>query len=160
MAASPLPVIVDADGLYALGGRDEAAEVLHDRPAPTVLSPHAGEFARLSGAPPGSHRLDEVRDLAAALGSTVLLKGSTTVVADPTGEVLLTNTGGPFLATAGTGDVLSGVVGALLAQGLDGLRAAAAAAFVHGCAGRLGWRRGLVAGDLIDLLPAAIARLS
>ncbi len=160
IAASPLPVIVDADGLYALGGRDEVAEVLHGRPAPTVLTPHEGEFARLSGAPPGAHRLDEVRDLAAALGSTVLLKGSTTVVADPSGDVLITNTGGPFLASAGTGDVLSGVVGALLAQGLDGLRAAAAAAFVHGCAGRMGWRRGLVAGDLVDLLPAAIARLS
>ncbi len=159
LAASTLPAIVDADGLYALGGRDEAAEVLRRRQAPTVLTPHEGEFVRLSGGPPGAHRLDDVRDLAATLGATVLLKGSTTVVADPGGDVLITDTGGSFLATAGTGDVLAGVVGALLAQGLDGLRAAAAAAFVHGCAGRLGWRRGLVAGDLIDLLPAAIARL-
>ncbi len=160
LAASSLPAIVDADGLYALGDRPEAAEVLRDRQAPTVLTPHEGEFARLNGAAPGAHRLDEVRDLAVGLGATVLLKGSTTIIADPTGEVLITNTGGSFLATAGTGDVLAGVVGALLAQGLDGLRAAAAAAFVHGCAGRLGWRRGLVAGDLVDLLPAAIARLS
>ncbi len=160
LAASPLPALVDADGLYALGGRQEAAEVLRDRPAPTVLTPHEGEFARLSGQAPGADRVKEVRDLAVAVGATVLLKGSTTVVADPGGEVLITDTGGSFLATAGTGDVLAGVIGALLAQGLDALRSAAAAAFVHGCAGRMGWRRGLVAGDLVDLLPAAVARLS
>jgi len=159
IAASPLPAIIDADGLYALGDRHETAEVLRDRAAPTVLTPHEGEFARLNDAAPGDDRLGEVRDLAAAVGATVLLKGSTTVIADPNGEVLITNTGDARLATAGTGDVLSGVVGAFLAQGLDGLRAAAAAAFVHGRAGRLGWRRGLVAGDLIDLLPAAIAQL-
>jgi len=159
VSASPLPMIIDADGLYALGGGKEAAEVLQDRQAPTVLTPHEGEFARLSAGAPGDDRLDEVRNLAAALGAVVLLKGSTTVIADPHGDVLITASGDSRLATAGTGDVLSGIVGALLAQGLDGLRAAAAAAFVHGCAGRLGWRRGLVAGDLVDLLPAAIARL-
>jgi NAD(P)H-hydrate epimerase len=160
LAASPLPAVVDADGLYALGGVDEAAEVVRDRRPLTVLTPHEGEFARLRGAKPGADRLGEVRELAAALGATVLLKGSTTVVADPGGEVLITNCGDSRLATAGSGDVLAGVVGALLAQGLDGPRSAAAAAFVHGCAARLGWRRGLVAGDLIDLLPAAVARLS
>jgi len=160
LAASPLPAVVDADGLYALGGRDEAARVLGDRRPPTVLTPHDGELARLRGSVPGPDRLGEARELAAALGATVLLKGSTTVVADPGGEVLMTNSGDSRLATAGTGDVLSGVVGALLAQGLDGLRAAAAAAFVHGRAARLGWRRGLVAGDLVDLLPAAIAELT
>jgi len=160
LAASTLPAIVDADGLYALGGRDEAARVLHDRSAPTVLTPHEGELARLTGAPAGADRLAEARDLAAAVGATVLLKGSTTVIADPVGEVLITNSGDSRLATAGTGDVLSGIVGALLAQGLDGLRAAASAAFVHGRAARLGWRRGLVAGDLIDLLPAAIDGLT
>jgi NAD(P)H-hydrate repair Nnr-like enzyme with NAD(P)H-hydrate dehydratase domain len=89
----------------------------------------------------------------------VLLKGSTTVVAAPGGRVLLESEGDARLATAGTGDVLSGVVAAFLAQGVDGPEAAAGAAFVHATAGNLGWRRGLVAGDLIDLLPAALSRL-
>jgi len=157
---SPLPAIVDADGLYALGGRDEAADVLRRRTGATVLTPHEGEFARLSGHAPGPDRVRDIRDLAAALGATVLLKGSTTVVASPDGDVFITTTGDSRLATAGAGDVLAGVVGALLAQGLDGPRAAAAGAFVHGRAAHLGWRRGLVAGDLVDLLPPAIAGLS
>jgi NAD(P)H-hydrate repair Nnr-like enzyme with NAD(P)H-hydrate dehydratase domain len=88
----------------------------------------------------------------------VLLKGSTTVVAEPSGQVLVCTEGDERLATAGTGDVLAGVVGAYLAQGLDGGRAAAGAAFVHGRAGHLGWRHGLVAGDLLDLLPAVLDR--
>ncbi|HWC09767.1 MAG TPA: NAD(P)H-hydrate dehydratase [Acidimicrobiales bacterium] len=159
LAASPLPAVVDADGLHALGGREEAAAVLRDRGAPTVLTPHTGEFARLNDAPAGGDRVGAVRDLAAALGATVLLKGTTTVVAGPDGFVLFSTTGGSRLATAGTGDVLSGVVGALLAQGLEGPRAAAAGAFVHGFAAAMGWRRGLVAGDLIDLLPPALDRL-
>ncbi|MGI9033668.1 MAG: NAD(P)H-hydrate dehydratase [Acidimicrobiales bacterium] len=160
LAASPLPVVVDADGLYALGGRDEAAEVLRARRAPTVLTPHEGEFSRLAGLPPFPDRLTAVRDLASALDATVLLKGSTTVVASPGGDVLVTTTGDSRLATAGSGDVLTGVIGALLASGLEGLRAAATGAFVHGRAASLGWRRGLVAGDLLDLLPLALAALS
>ncbi len=127
-------------------------------PAPTVLTPHDGEFKRLAGHPPGADRVAAARDLAARTHATVLLKGPTTVVADPSGEVLLCTAGDERLATAGTGDVLAGVVGAYLAQGLDGLRAAAAAAFVHGSAGHLGWRHGLVAGDLLDLLPAVLDR--
>ena len=156
---SPLPALVDADGLYALGDRDEAAEVLKQRKGPTVLTPHEGEFARLCGRAPGPDRVGDVRELASAVDATVLLKGSATVVAAPEGDVFITTTGDSRLATAGAGDVLAGVVGALLAQGLDGPRAAAAGAFVHGRAARLGWRRGLVAGDLVDLLPRAIAEL-
>jgi ADP-dependent NAD(P)H-hydrate dehydratase / NAD(P)H-hydrate epimerase len=90
----------------------------------------------------------------------VLLKGSTTVVADPAGDVLLTTAGDARLATAGSGDVLAGVIGALLAQGIDAPRAAAAGAFVHGTAASLGWRRGLVAADLLDLLPAVLNQLA
>jgi NAD(P)H-hydrate repair Nnr-like enzyme with NAD(P)H-hydrate dehydratase domain len=82
------------------------------------------------------------------------------VVADPEGNVLLTMAGDARLATAGSGDVLAGVVGALLAQGLPGPRAAAAGAFVHGTAAGLGWKRGLVAGDLLELLPAAFDQLA
>jgi hydroxyethylthiazole kinase-like uncharacterized protein yjeF len=159
VASAPVPVIVDADGLVALGDADAAAEVIGRRRHPTVLTPHDGEFAGLSGNPPGPDRIGSVRALARRTGATVLLKGSTTVVAAPDGRVLLENEGDARLATAGTGDVLSGVVAAFLARGLDGAEAASAAAFVHASAGHLGWRQGLVAGDLIDLLPAALSRL-
>ena len=157
-AAATVPLVVDADGLHALGPAENAGAVLGPRPAPTVLTPHDGEYGRLVGHPPAADRVGAARDLAARTGATVLLKGSTTVVADQAGAVLLSCEGDERLATAGTGDVLAGVVGAYLAQGLDGLRAAAAAAFVHGRAGHLGWRHGLVAGDLLDLLPAVLAR--
>ncbi|HUQ63274.1 MAG TPA: NAD(P)H-hydrate dehydratase [Acidimicrobiales bacterium] len=154
--ALPQPVVIDADGLHALGERDDAHEVLGTRAAATLLTPHEGEFARLSGAPVGADRLTCVRQLAAAIGATVLLKGSTTIVAEPGGHVMFSTTGDSRLASAGTGDVLSGVAAAFLAHGLDAARAGAAAAFVHGAAGHLGWRRGLVAGDLLDLLPAVL----
>jgi len=158
---SGVPLAVDADGLYALGTADEAAGILGARSraaVATVLTPHDGEFERLAGHPPGPDRIASARGLAARVGATVLLKGPTTVVAAPDGQVLLSREGDERLATAGTGDVLAGVVGAYLAYGLDGLRAAAGAAFVHGWAGHLGWRHGLVAGDLLDLLPAVLAR--
>ncbi len=89
----------------------------------------------------------------------MLLKGGPTVVADPDGTVLVVATGDARLATAGTGDVLAGIIGGLAAQGLDPFRAAAAGAFLHGRAGDLGWRHGLVAGDLPALLPAVLDRL-
>jgi NAD(P)H-hydrate epimerase len=159
VAGAPVPVIVDADGIVALGDAPAAAEVVGARGEATVLTPHAGEFAGLAGAPPHPDRIASVRALAASTGAIVLLKGSTTIVAAPDGRVLIENEGDARLATAGTGDVLSGVVAAFLAQGLEGLRAAAAAAFVHARAGHLGWRRGLVAGDLLDLLPAVLSRV-
>jgi ADP-dependent NAD(P)H-hydrate dehydratase / NAD(P)H-hydrate epimerase len=154
VAESPVPLVVDGDGLTALG-RDV------DRFAgpTTVLTPHDGEYERLTGRAPGPDRIDAARRLARQAGCTVLLKGSTTVVSGSDGRVRLTTTGDARLATAGTGDVLAGAIGALLAQGVEPLEAAAAGAHLHGRAGALGWRRGLVAGDLIDLLPAAIASL-
>jgi NAD(P)H-hydrate epimerase len=158
VAAAPLPVVVDGDGLTALGGPGEAAAVTASRTAPTVLTPHDGEFAGLAGERPGPDRLGAARDLAARLGAVVLLKGPTTVVAGG-GGVLLATTGDARLATAGTGDVLSGVLAAFLAQGLPAPRAAAAAAFVHGRAGALGWRHGLVAGDLACRIPAVFDEL-
>jgi NAD(P)H-hydrate epimerase len=154
---APIPVLVDADGLYALG---DGSSLAARRDRLTVLTPHEGEFARLGGADPRDDRLGAVRAMAARTGATVLLKGSTTVVADPDGEVLMSATGDARLATAGTGDVLSGVAGAFLAQGMSGLQAAAGAATVHGLAGHLGWRRGLVAGDLLDHLPAVLSELA
>ncbi len=156
VAQAAAPMVLDADALFALGSLDDPARFLRSRPGPTVLTPHDGEFSRLTGCPPGPRRISAVRHLAFTTGATVLLKGSTTIVADPAGDVLLTTAGDARLATAGTGDVLAGVIGAFLAQGLDAPQAAAAGAFVHGAAAGLGWRRGLVAGDLLDLLPAVL----
>ena len=125
---SDVPVIVDADALTILAAHPH---LVSDRDATTVLTPHAGEFARLAGSPPGEDRVEATRRLADAFGATVLLKGNVTVVADPDGPVYLNPAGGSWAATAGSGDVLSGMIGALLAAGLPPAEAAAAAAFVH-----------------------------
>ena len=152
------PVVLDGDGLSPLGSR--AIHFLTSRRDPLILTPHDGEFERLADHPPGPDRIASARSLAAETGAVVLLKGHTTVVAEPSGAVLLSAAGDSRLATAGTGDVLSGVIGALCSCGLAPFHAAAAGAFIHGVAGTLGWRRGLVAGDLVDLLPAAIERIT
>ncbi|HVQ99645.1 MAG TPA: NAD(P)H-hydrate dehydratase, partial [Mycobacterium sp.] len=129
-----LPVIVDADGLTILAAHPE---LVVNRSAPTVLTPHAGEFARLAGSPPGDDRVSATCKLADAFGATVLLKGNVTVVAEPGGPVYLNPAGQSWAATAGSGDVLSGMIGALLAAGLPTGAAAAAAAFVHARAAAL-----------------------
>jgi hydroxyethylthiazole kinase-like uncharacterized protein yjeF len=129
-----LPVLVDADGLTILAAHPD---LVANRTAPTLLTPHAGEFARLAGAPPGDDRVGACRRLADALGATVLLKGNVTVIADPGGLVYLNPAGQSWAATAGSGDVLSGVIGALLASGLAPAEAAAAGAFVHARAAAL-----------------------
>ncbi len=123
-----LPVIVDADGLTLLAAHPH---LLADRAAPTVLTPHAGEYERFGLGPVGDDRVSAARRLAGRLGATVLLKGNVTVIAEPAGRAFLNPAGGAWAATAGSGDVLSGVIGALLAGGLPPGRAAAAAAFVH-----------------------------
>jgi len=148
------PIVVDGDGLSALA--DEGP--VGDAP-PVVLTPHDGELARLGADVGAPDRIAEVRALAARRGAVVLAKGSTTVVAAPDGRVLLSTTGDARLATAGTGDVLTGVLTALLAQGLEPLEAAAAAAHLHGRAGALAWRRGLVASDVAAHLPQALAEI-
>lgn len=153
LAGADRPVVVDSDALWVLG--TDAAAVVRERTAPTVLTPHDGEFERITGAPPGEDRLGAVRDLARAADCVVLLKGSTTVVADADGNTLLVRAGDQRLATAGTGDVLTGVVAALIASGAEPLRAAAAGAHLHGRAALLGPARGLVASDVASLLPAA-----
>jgi ADP-dependent NAD(P)H-hydrate dehydratase / NAD(P)H-hydrate epimerase len=156
--ATSLPVLVDADGITLL----TAHRGLLSRSAPTLLTPHAGELARLLGADRAdieSRRLRYATQAAAELGCTVLLKGSTTVIASPAGghPVMVNPTGTSWLATAGSGDVLSGLAGALLAQGLDPLRAAAAAAYLHGIAARLAAEGAPIgASDVIGALPAAI----
>jgi hydroxyethylthiazole kinase-like uncharacterized protein yjeF len=129
-----LPVIVDADALTILAAHPD---LIANRSAPTVLTPHAGEFARLAGSPPGDDRVAATRRLADQFGATVLLKGNITVIAEPGGPVYLNPAGQSWAATAGSGDVLSGVIGALLAAGLPAGEAAAAAAFVHAHAANL-----------------------
>ncbi len=151
-----LPALVDADGLTVLAAHRE----LLGRSAPTLITPHAGELARLTGADRAdieARRLEHARAAAAELGVTVLLKGSTTVIAGPDGGPVLVNaTGTSWLATAGSGDVLSGIAGALLAQGLPVMQAAAAAAYLHGLAGRLAADGAPIgAADVQAALPAA-----
>ncbi|HEU5388443.1 MAG TPA: NAD(P)H-hydrate dehydratase [Streptosporangiaceae bacterium] len=161
-----LPVLVDADGLTILSQHRD----LLPRNAPTLITPHAGELGRLLGAEPAeveARRLEHARRAAAELGVTVLLKGSTTVIAAPDGGPVLVNpTGTPWLATAGSGDVLSGLAGALLAQGLPPAQAGLAAAYLHGLAGRLAAAPGasgdtapIGASDLVRALPAAFRSL-
>ncbi len=118
VAEAPVPLILDADGLNALDGD---VDLLAARPAATIVTPHAGEYARLFGEPVEEDRVAAARRLAERAGAVVLLKGSRTVVADPTGRAAVNGTGGPWLATAGTGDVLSGIVGALACHGPSGL---------------------------------------
>ena len=154
VADCPLPLVVDADGLYAMGTAGEEAELLGARSAASVLTPHDGEFSRLTGRPPGGDRLGETRELAGRVGATVLLKGPTTVVAAPDGTAYFAAAGSARLATAGTGDVLTGVIAAFIAMGVEATLAAALAAHAHGAASALGRPRGFVAGDLLELLPA------
>ena len=149
-----LPAAVDADGLYGLEP--------FQRAAPTVLTPHEGELARLLAEESGwvaAHRLAAVRRAAERFGCVVLLKGADTLVAAPGDGVLVRPVNTPGLATAGTGDVLTGVVAAFLAKGMDARLAAAAAATAHGLAGHLasGGRPGMIARDVIAALPAALA---
>jgi NAD(P)H-hydrate epimerase len=160
VAAAAVPVVVDGDGLFALAwDAAGAAPVLSQRQRPTVLTPHDGEFGLLAGHRPSADRFSAARRLAADLGAIVLLKGPVTIVADPHGAVLVTANGDARLATAGTGDVLSGILGALLATGMDAFRAAAAAAWLHAEAARRRPAAGLVAGDVVTAVPEVIAGL-
>jgi NAD(P)H-hydrate epimerase len=156
---SPVPLVLDADGLNAFAG-DGAA--LGDRQADAVLTPHAGEFARLTGVKPrdlDADRAAHVRALAGQTDAVVLLKGSRTLIAHPDGRVLVNVTGSPVLATAGTGDVLTGMIGGLLARGLSPSASAAAAAYLHGLAGLFAGRdlgEGALAGDVLERVPEAV----
>ena len=153
VTAAPVPLVLDADGIGALAG---AFDVLRARPAPTILTPHDGEYTQLTGSPPGVDRIDAARTLARDADAVVLLKGPTTVVAAPDGRVALNPTGGPALATAGSGDVLSGMIAAFAAFGMNPFEAGAAAALVHGRAAQPGGHTGLIAGDLPVAAAAAL----
>jgi len=154
-----VPMVIDGDGLFALAwGGDGARDIVRSRGAGTVLTPHDGEFTNLLGYKPSPDRIASARCLASDTNCVCLLKGSTTVVAEPSGQVFIVSNGNQRLATAGTGDVLAGIIGALLAQGMQPFRAAASGAFLHARAASLfDADEGMVASDLLDLLPRAIA---
>jgi ADP-dependent NAD(P)H-hydrate dehydratase / NAD(P)H-hydrate epimerase len=156
-----VPLVVDADGLNALAGR---LDELRHRRWPTVLTPHAGELGRLlevESAEVGRARLHHAREAAARSKALIVLKGDDTLVAAPSGRVAISRGGAPALATAGTGDVLAGVTGAMLAKGLSPAHAACAAVYAHLRAGQLAAAPhgpdGVIASDVIAALPAALS---
>jgi ADP-dependent NAD(P)H-hydrate dehydratase / NAD(P)H-hydrate epimerase len=154
LAETDVPAVVDADALFELEP--------FERDAPTVLTPHSGELGRLLGEESSwvdAHRLESLRRAVERFGCVVLLKGADTLVGAPGEGVLVRETNTPGLATAGSGDVLTGIVAAFLAKGLDARLAAAAAAAAQARAASLAARpRGLVASDVIEALPRALAR--
>ncbi|HET6814496.1 MAG TPA: NAD(P)H-hydrate dehydratase [Actinomycetota bacterium] len=158
LAAYDGPAVVDADALFALGTGGPLAE----RRGPTLLTPHAGEFARLAPDASGT-RLDEAAGRAGAWGATVLLKGNDTVIADPDGRLAVNPTGVPALATGGTGDVLTGLTASLLCQGLSPFDAGRLGTWVHGRAAALAAAElgpvSVAAGDVAGPLPGAFREL-
>ena len=156
------PLVVDADGLNALA--EGFPGELPRRTAPTVLTPHAGELGRLLGVPSaevGRRRLAHARAAAEQAGAIVVLKGDDTLIAAPDGTVAVSRGGAPALATAGTGDVLSGVAGAMLAKRMEPFTAACAAVQLHLRAGQLAASAhgpdGVIASDVVAALPASLS---
>lgn len=152
-----IPLVIDADGLNALEGN---TDILKERQVPIVLTPHPGEMSRLIGKSISeiqANRLETARHYAKEWGVTLVLKGNKTVVADPSGNIHINITGNPGMATAGSGDVLCGIITGLIAQGLKATEAAVAGVYLHGLAGDRAavhkGQRGLLAGDLITVLP-------
>ena len=145
------PVVLDADGINVMAGHKN---VLRDRTAPTILTPHAGEFARLGGSP--GDRQAAAEEMARELGCIVLLKGHGTVITDGA-STYINPTGNPGMAVGGSGDVLSGIIVSLLGQGIAPLEAAACGAWLHGAAGDLCAREigqyGMLPTDMVNVLP-------
>lgn len=159
----PRPMVVDADGLTALAGR---LDLVRGAPAPRCLTPHPGEAARLLGGSTADVQRDRIaaaRELAARSGAHAVLKGAGSVLADPDGRVVVNPTGNPGMASGGTGDVLTGMIGAFLARGLAPDAALRTAVYLHGSAGDLAAARvgeeALIARDLVAALPEAFRRL-
>jgi NAD(P)H-hydrate epimerase len=159
-AAVEAPLLVDADGLNAHAGR---LELFRERDAPTVLTPHEAELGRLLEVEPeevAAHRVEHAREAAERSGAVVLLKGDDTIVALPGGPLAISPGGTPALATAGTGDVLSGLIGALLAKRMDPFEAASLGALAHTLAARHAADRlgpdHVMAGDVIEALPSGL----
>ena len=160
---SPIPLVVDADGLNAFQGK---AELFRRSRAPMILTPHPGEFVRVFGGrkpETDAERRRRALEAAKECQKIVILKGYRTVTAGPKGEVAINPTGNPGMATGGTGDVLTGIIAALLGQGMTPFDAARFGVYLHGLAGDLAARKqgevSLVAGDLVEFLPGAIRRV-
>ena len=146
------PVVVDADGINLLAGH---MDILRERHTPTILTPHAGEFARIGG-DNKADRVAETRRFAEEYGCILLLKGHETVISDGK-ETYVNQTGNPGMAVGGSGDVLSGIIVSLLGQGIEPLKAAACGAWLHGkagdiCAERIG-QYGMLPTDMVEVLP-------
>ena len=153
-------MVVDADGLNALV---DSLDTLKKAKAPIVMTPHPGEMARLLGSSSSDVQKDRVgcaTVFAKKYNVTLVFKGAGTVIATPDGRVFINSTGNPGMATGGTGDVLSGMIGGLLAQGYTASQAACLGVYLHGLAGDLAAKEkgemGMIAGDLVEKIPAAI----
>lgn len=152
-----VPLLLDADALNILS---QCADWMNLVPMGSVFTPHPGEFARLFGAAPGRyHAIESVRAIARDYGFTIVLKGAYTTIITPDGNLCFNSTGNPGMATGGSGDVLTGIILSMLAQGYSSANAARIAAYVHGLAGDLAasefGETALVAGDIISFLPKA-----
>ena len=161
-ANGAMPTVLDADALTAWA--DEGLEGLREAAGPRVLTPHPGEAGRLLGSDAVAVQADRyaaASEIAARSGQVTVLKGAGTIVAHPDGRLRVCGEGTPALGVAGTGDVLAGVLGALLASGLDAFDAAAAGVWLHAKAGEHAAvaDRGLLAGEVADALPAVLAGL-
>jgi len=153
--------VLDADALTSFSDELQSLiELIQDSTAPTIFTPHSGEFARLFAElrGTGGSKLDRARKAAELSGAVIVLKGPDTIVAHPDGRAAIAANAPPYLATAGSGDVLAGIIGGLLAQGVDGFHAAAIAVWLHGEAGTH-CGPGLIAEDLSEALPAVLRKL-
>lgn len=162
---SQVPVVIDADGITLLSD-NELKEILKQSQTKTVLTPHPGELSRLIGVPVkdiDSNRIEIAQNVARELKTVLVLKGVPTVVASPTEEAFINTTGNPGMATGGSGDVLTGIIASFIGQGLNPLEASILGVFVHGLAGDrasdLRGYHGLIAGDIIESIPATLKEL-
>ncbi|MEK6715327.1 MAG: NAD(P)H-hydrate dehydratase [Candidatus Omnitrophota bacterium] len=162
----PKPMVIDADGLNALTDHLNILRTTNDERRTTILTPHPGEMSRLTGlsiAEINKNRKSVAKRVASDYNITVVLKGHNTLVADKN-NIYLNKTGNPGMATAGSGDVLSGIIGAFLAQGLDAFNSAKYGVYIHGLAGDLAAHEktqlGMIASDIIEKIPAAIKKCS
>jgi NAD(P)H-hydrate epimerase len=154
------PVVLDADGINVLSRHKD---ILRGRKYPTILTPHDGEFTRIAGGVPIEDRMISAAELAKDLGCILVLKGHRTIIATPEGNVLVNTTGNSGLAKGGTGDVLTGMIAALLAQGATPVQAAAAGVWMHGRAGDLAadvWTPyAMTPENVLSMLPNVFAEL-